>query len=66
MGNQTDPIHQMLMDVPLTTNEVIEETEETEEIEEFEEIDEVEYEEEPDDDVDKEEYERPAVWKECF
>ena len=64
MGNQTDPIHQMLMDVPLTTNEVIEETEETEEIEEFE--DEVEYEEEPEDDVDKEEYERPAVWKECF
>ena len=64
IGNQTDPIHQMLMDIPLASEEVIEEVEE------------VEYEEEPEDDSEAEdeeeeeaeevEYERPAVWKECF
>ena len=62
--NQTDPIQEMLMDVPLTSEEVVEEVEEPEESEE------VEYEEEPEDkaeDVEEEvEYERPAVWKECF
>ena len=72
--NQTDPIHQMLMDVPLNSEEIVEEVEEVEEAEEAEEV---EYEEEPQDDTEDDsedeseveeevEYERPAVWKECF
>ena len=70
--NQTDPIHQMLMDVPITSEEVVEEV-----VEEIEEAGELEYEEEPEDESEDDseddheaeeevEYERPAVWKECF
>ena len=72
--NQTDPIHQMLMDVPLNSEEIVEEVEEVEEAEEAEEVEyEEEPEEEPEDDSEDDseaeeevEYERPAVWKECF
>jgi len=69
--NQTDPIHQMLMDVPVTSEEVVEEVEEIEEAEELEYEDEPEDESEDDFEDESEaeeevEYERPAVWKECF
>ena len=68
IGNQTDPIHQMLMDVPLASEEGIEEVEEAEEVEyEEEPEDESEAEDEDEEEAEEEvEYERPAVWKECF